>query len=57
MTNEQARECFNQMIETFKAHGMADKVAEMEIAREYFTTPGFAKKLADYMWTNSKHSQ
>ena len=37
MTNEQAREAFNQMIQAFAERGMADKVAEMEICREYFT--------------------
>jgi len=57
MNSQQARECFNEMIEAFKARGMADKVAEMEIAREYFTTPGFAKKMADYMWANSQHNR
>ena len=52
MTSQQAREAFNQMIETFAARGMADKVAELEICREYFTNPKFRKGLEDYLWNN-----
>lgn len=51
MTTEQAREIFNQAIAKTTD---ADKIANIEICREYFTNPTFAKALADHLWENQK---
>lgn len=51
MANEQAREVFNQVIAN---QTDADKIANLEICREYFTNPAFAKALADHLWENRK---
>lgn len=47
MTNPAAREVFNQVIATLTN---ADQIAKIELAREYFTNPEFAKALADHLW-------
>jgi hypothetical protein len=52
MTSEEARECFNQMAETFRANGILDKAAEIELCREYFTNPQFKNWLHDHLWIN-----
>jgi hypothetical protein len=46
MTNEAAREVFNQVISNLTD---ADQIARIELAREYFTNPTFAKVLADHV--------
>jgi hypothetical protein len=48
MTDEAAREIFNQTIETATD---ADLIARLEIAREFFTNPEFRAKLADFVWS------
>jgi hypothetical protein len=57
MNVEKARECFNEMAATFRAKGMRDKAAEVEICREYFTNPKFRKAMEDFMWENSKFAE
>lgn len=47
MTNQAAREVFNQIIATLTD---ADQIAKIELSREYFTNPEFAKALADHLW-------
>lgn len=47
MTNEQAKEIFNQVI---ARETNPDKVANLEICREYFTNPNFRKALEQYVW-------
>lgn len=51
MTNEQAREVFNQAIRNTTD---ADAIANIELAREYFTNPTFRKALEDHIWENRK---
>lgn len=48
MTNEQAKEVFNAAISN-ETH--ADKIANIEICREYFTNPDFRKALEDHVWS------
>ncbi len=50
MTTNQAREIFNQIAATHRANGDLDQAAKIELAREYFTNPTFAKALADHVW-------
>jgi hypothetical protein len=47
MTNQAAREVFNAAI---AAQTDADKIARIELAREYFTNPTFRKALEDHVW-------
>jgi hypothetical protein len=47
MTSQQAKEVFNQVIAT---QTDADKIAKIELAREYFTNPTFRKALEDHVW-------
>jgi len=47
MTDAEAREVFNQMI---AASDNADTIANLELAREYFTNPNFRAKLADFVF-------
>jgi hypothetical protein len=51
MTNQAAREVFNQVI---AKQSDADTIARLELCREYFTNPQFAKALADHLWENRK---
>jgi hypothetical protein len=51
MTNQAAREVFNQVIANLTD---ADQIAKIELAREYFTNPTFAKALADHLWEAQK---
>ena len=54
MTTEQAREVFTKAADTAHAKGDKDAVAKIELAREYFTNPAFAKALADHLWATRK---
>jgi hypothetical protein len=47
MTNQQAREVFNQAIANTTD---GDAIARIELAREYFTNPSFRKALEDHLW-------
>lgn len=47
MANEQAKQIFNQIIYTVTD---ADKVAKLEICREYFTNTNFREGLEQYAW-------
>lgn len=47
MTNEQAREIFNQAI---AAATDKDHVARLELAREFFTNEAFRKALSEKVW-------
>jgi hypothetical protein len=51
MTNEAAREVFNQVIAN---QTDADTIARIELCREYFTNPAFAKALALHLWEDRK---
>lgn len=51
MTNQEAREVFNQVIAT---QTNADKIADLEICREYFTNPTFRKALENHLWETRK---
>jgi hypothetical protein len=46
MTNEQAKQIFNQVIATVQD---PDRVARMEICREYLTNPDFRKGLEQFV--------
>ena len=50
MTNQQAREVFNQAAAAASAKGDADAAARIELAREFFTNLKFRKDLADFLW-------
>lgn len=50
MTTQQAREIFNAAAGAHLARGDADAAAKVELVREYFTNPKFAKALADHLW-------
>ena len=47
MTRNEARAIFNQAIEN---ETDADRIAKIELLREYFTNPEFRQKLADYVY-------
>jgi hypothetical protein len=47
MTNEQAREVFNQVLAT---RAFDADISKVELAREYFCNPTFRKALEDYVW-------
>ena len=47
MTNEAAKQVFNQVLAT---QTDADKIAKIELAREFFTNPAFRKSLEDHVW-------
>ena len=47
MTNTEARKILNSAIAN---ETNADKVAKLEVVREYLTNPDFRKKLEDYVW-------
>lgn len=51
MTNQAAREVFNQVLAT---QTDADKIAKLELAREYFTNPDFRKALENHLWEGRK---
>ncbi len=51
MTNEQARRIFDAAIARATD---ADKRARLELAREFFTNPAFAKALSDYTYEVTK---
>ena len=53
MTNEQVREIFNSAADAAKARGDQDALAKIELAREFFTNPAFAKALADYTFAET----
>lgn len=47
LTADDARAFFDAAI---AEESNPDTVAKLELAREYFTTPGFAERLADFCW-------
>ena len=49
MSNEQAREIFNKAIAN---ETDADRIAKIEICREYFTNTKFREALQDHLWNN-----
>ncbi len=51
MTNQAAREIFNQVI---AKQTDADKIANLELCREYFTNPAFRKALENHLWETRK---
>ena len=50
MNTNEAKATFNQMADTFRAAGDMDRVARIELAREFFTNPDFRKALEDHLW-------
>lgn len=54
MTRSEIRTGFNQMIAAAKEAGNNDAVAKMELAREYFTNPGFKADLQAHTWANRR---
>jgi hypothetical protein len=48
MTNEQARDIFNQAIASTTN---ADQIARLEVVREFLTNPEFRKNLSDFVWS------
>lgn len=50
MTTTEMKAEFNKVIEGAASLGKADAVARLELAREFFTNPDFAKNLADHLW-------
>jgi hypothetical protein len=51
MNTSEVRAIFNQVIAT---ESNPDKVARLEIVREYFTNPDFRRKMEDYTWQKQK---
>lgn len=51
MNAQQAKEVFNQVI---AASTDADKIAKLELAREYFTNPKFRFALEQMIWEQNK---
>ncbi len=47
----EARAIFDQVIAQIDD---ADHIADLELAREFFTNPEFKQNLTDYMWTRSR---
>lgn len=47
MTNSEARAYFDRIIANLKAAGEADRLAKMELCREYFTNPRFRNLLQE----------
>lgn len=54
MTATEIRKEMDKAIEAMKKAGNADKVAELEVIREYFTNPEFKAQLQKF--TYSKNS-
>lgn len=50
MNTVEARAEFNKARAAAEANGDADRVARVELAREYFTNPKFRKALEDHLW-------
>ena len=54
MTNDQAREVFNEVI---KHQVDGNTIAKLELCREYFTNGDFRSRLKEYLWSEvSRHS-
>ena len=51
MTNQAAREVFNHVIAN---QTDSDKIANLELCREYFTNQTFRKALENHLWENRK---
>lgn len=51
MTNEAAREVFNQVIAN---QTDTDTIARIEIVREYFTNADFRKAMEDMVWERNQ---
>ncbi len=54
MTDEQAREIFNNAAKKAAEKDDKDAVAKIELIREYLTNPQFRESLSNYLWTNRK---
>jgi hypothetical protein len=53
MTNDQAREVFNEVI---KNQVDGNTIAKLELCREYFTNGDFRSRLEEYLWSEvSRH--
>lgn len=44
------RQQFDKVRDAAVAKGDLEAAARIELAREYFTNPAFAKALSDYVW-------
>lgn len=54
MTTQQLQDKINA---TIGRETDADRIADLEIAREYFTNPDFRTKLSDFVWKiNQEHN-
>lgn len=51
ISREQVRAVFNAEVEKAKAVGDEDRVAKVELMREYFTNPAFRKAMEDFVWS------
>ena len=51
-TSDDARKIFNAVIEEASIRGEADRVAAIELAREYFCSPIMRKAIEDAVWSN-----
>lgn len=54
MTTAEMKAEFNNVIDGATGLGNAHAVARLELAREFFTDPDFARKLADHLWNTRK---
>ena len=54
MTNEQAKQVFNQVAAAHRANGNPEQAAQVELVREYLTNPEFKKALEGYVWELNK---
>ena len=51
MTTAQAKKEFEKMIAKMKVAGVdPDKIAEIEVVKEYFTNPEFRAKLSEFVY-------
>jgi hypothetical protein len=50
MTREQARTVFDAEVDKAKAAGDDDRVARVELMREYFTNPPFRRAMEDFVF-------
>ena len=49
-TDQQFRSFFDRAIAKATATGDADKIAKLELTREYFFNPKFRKELEEFTW-------
>lgn len=56
MSNQEARENFNQVAERYRQAGNHDQAAKVELIREYLLNKEFRRALEDHVWQINRPS-